>query len=280
MASITMNTAVVAISKASTSSSLTSRPSLRPLRAASSTSRPARIPLRVSAVADNTPLPVKVAENLGYPTQEGLFGFKPFAELWVGRLAMMGFVTGLVEEYMTGRGILQQIGFSTPDQKVLIAILALTSAATLAGTFTTIARATSNNLTPLDIARYRKFFGLDNEAKVVAEEAKARKAAGDFTSSDKPAEIAAAKAEGTPADAILSFDESSKSPAAVARSAEDRAMDVTWQYAKQVEITNGRYAMLGFWIAIATEAATGHGMIGQVIDYLKIGGFLGPMSGF
>ena len=38
------------------------------------------------------------------------FGFTRFAELWNGRLAMLGFVSGLLVEYLTGQGILHQIG--------------------------------------------------------------------------------------------------------------------------------------------------------------------------
>lgn len=37
-------------------------------------------------------------------------GFTTFAENWNGRLAMLGFVIGLATEYMTGHGILSQIG--------------------------------------------------------------------------------------------------------------------------------------------------------------------------
>jgi hypothetical protein len=38
------------------------------------------------------------------------FGFNEFAEVWNGRLAMLGFVIGLATEYITGSGILAQIG--------------------------------------------------------------------------------------------------------------------------------------------------------------------------
>ncbi len=42
--------------------------------------------------------------------QQGKFGFTQFAETWNGRLAMMGFVIGLATEFLTGQGILSQIG--------------------------------------------------------------------------------------------------------------------------------------------------------------------------
>ncbi len=38
------------------------------------------------------------------------FGFVAFAELWNGRLAMVGFVLGLATELLTGQGILSQVG--------------------------------------------------------------------------------------------------------------------------------------------------------------------------
>tara|TARA_B100000214_G_C23857494_1_gene576422 strand:- start:290 stop:436 length:147 start_codon:yes stop_codon:yes gene_type:complete len=38
------------------------------------------------------------------------FGFVNYAEIWNGRLAMMGILIGLSTELLTGRGILTQIG--------------------------------------------------------------------------------------------------------------------------------------------------------------------------
>lgn len=42
--------------------------------------------------------------------QESKFGFTQFAETWNGRLAMIGFVAGLATEFLTGQGILSQLG--------------------------------------------------------------------------------------------------------------------------------------------------------------------------
>ena len=38
------------------------------------------------------------------------FGFVSFAEIWNGRLAMLGFVIGLATELLSGQGILAQLG--------------------------------------------------------------------------------------------------------------------------------------------------------------------------
>tara|TARA_Y100001968_G_C18833028_1_gene469992 strand:- start:14 stop:160 length:147 start_codon:yes stop_codon:yes gene_type:complete len=38
------------------------------------------------------------------------FGFVNYAEIWNGRLAMIGILIGLSTELLTGRGILTQIG--------------------------------------------------------------------------------------------------------------------------------------------------------------------------
>ncbi len=42
--------------------------------------------------------------------KENKFGFNQFAEAWNGRLAMLGFVIAVATEYLTGQGILSQIG--------------------------------------------------------------------------------------------------------------------------------------------------------------------------
>jgi hypothetical protein len=42
--------------------------------------------------------------------EENKFGFSKFAEDWNGRLAMLGFVVAVATEYITGQGILGQLG--------------------------------------------------------------------------------------------------------------------------------------------------------------------------
>ena len=42
--------------------------------------------------------------------QDTKFGFTQFAETWNGRLAMLGIVIGIATEFLTGQGILSQLG--------------------------------------------------------------------------------------------------------------------------------------------------------------------------
>jgi hypothetical protein len=43
-------------------------------------------------------------------SKENKLGFTAFAENWNGRLAMLGFVIGVATEFLTGKGILAQLG--------------------------------------------------------------------------------------------------------------------------------------------------------------------------
>ncbi len=42
--------------------------------------------------------------------KESKFGFTNFAEIWNGRLAMIGFVAAIILEMNTGHGVLAQFG--------------------------------------------------------------------------------------------------------------------------------------------------------------------------
>lgn len=51
-------------------------------------------------------------------------------------------------------------------------------------------------------------------------------------------------------------------------------------YALDVEMNNGRWAMIGFALAVAIESGTGMGIVKQLFFYAKLSGALGPDSGF
>jgi hypothetical protein len=51
-------------------------------------------------------------------------------------------------------------------------------------------------------------------------------------------------------------------------------------FALDIEINNGRWAMIGFALAVGIESASGNGIVGQLIGYAKMTGVLGPDSGF
>ena len=42
--------------------------------------------------------------------KQSKFGFTNFAEIWNGRLAMIGFVSAIILELNTGHGVLKQFG--------------------------------------------------------------------------------------------------------------------------------------------------------------------------
>ena len=42
--------------------------------------------------------------------EKNKFGFTPTAEIWNGRLAMIGFVSAIILEMNTGHGVLAQLG--------------------------------------------------------------------------------------------------------------------------------------------------------------------------
>ncbi len=46
------------------------------------------------------------------PNPQPQLGFTRFAELWNGRLAMIGFASAILVEILTGQGILSQLGLA------------------------------------------------------------------------------------------------------------------------------------------------------------------------
>jgi len=65
---------------------------------------------------------INLAETNVNPTGQGVFGFSNFAEIWNGRMAMIGFVAALSGEVLTGKGILGQVGITTSGGDVLVAL--------------------------------------------------------------------------------------------------------------------------------------------------------------
>jgi hypothetical protein len=63
------------------------------------------------------------------------------------------------------------------------------------------------------------------------------------------------------------------------QSREEMDAQLTFDYAKEIEISNGRWAMLGFSSAILIEAATGGGVFQQLLWYARFVGLLGENSG-
>lgn len=202
---------------------------------------------------------------------------------------MLGFATGSTVELVTGKPTLQQLGVDTPSTEVLTVLGLFLGAATVFGTARTLFRLQSGDLTLADFKRYANFFGLDAENVAIAEALK-RKKQGDFTAADSLAAIEETKASGLPADALLMAAQTSDVAAEPAASesaapaaapvARMTAEQIEEAYSKEVELTNGRYAMLGFAALILGEAATGNGLVGQLETYGKMLGMLGPNSGF
>lgn len=234
----------------------------------------------------------------GMDASRGFFGFVPFSELWVGRWAMMGFASGLFVELATGKGILKQVGIETPNKGIFILLAVLIGGGTLVGTGTTITKVLTGTMSDESIADYASFLGLKGERKALKAESDEMKKNGDFTSIQSMEEVEEARSSiETPADKFLGQDNindiENTSSAMKSDDPFEQSLNATEidsyarrselaeeAYAKDVELTNGRWAMIGFATAIIVEAATGQGIIGQLIGYGKLSGLLGDMSGF
>ena len=213
-----------------------------------------------------------------------------------------GFASGLFVELATGKGILKQIGIQTPSTPIFIALAALIGGSTLVASGATVARLLSGSMSEAEVRDYASFLGLKGESRSTKKTSSEMKAKGDFTSFQDMDELERIRSETvTAADTFLSQDSAddigdaksalgASSSGVVAESGADAADPIDSYfarseaaeaaYAKDVELTNGRWAMIGFATAILVEAATGQGIIGQLIQYGKLSGLLGDMSGF
>ncbi|KXZ50706.1 hypothetical protein GPECTOR_15g390 [Gonium pectorale] len=256
----------------------------------------------------------KLSDAIGMPTDEGYFGFTPFSEMWVGRWSMLGFVSSIVVEAATGKGTLAQLGLEAPSTPLLAVMIAFFGGATVVGSVATVQQLIGRKMSRTQLERYRSFLGLTKQDDWMSDNAaRDMKRRPGFTSPGiDTAAIEEVRRQGMPADRFLAVGdaessaqraaESVKSEGAVAVADEAEARTAAAastsapkqpmitaeqlyglneeQYARDVELANGRAAMLGFLAAILVEAATGKGIILQIITYLKWSGLLGPMSGF
>ena len=219
--------------------------------------------------------PYVIARKAGFDTSEGIAGFTPFAELFIGRTAMGGFATGLAQELITGDGILAQLGFrDTPSPALFDFLVAFLASTTLIGCAVTFRQLTSGEMSPKQFRRYQSFLGLTakDEAERVAatREAQSRDADGAALASEFAA-VASAIIAGPNGE--MSMDEDPElTPKEVANG--------SMAYLKSVELNNARWAMVGFATAIVMEAKTGGGIVPQLITYGKMSGMLGADSGF
>lgn len=260
-----------------------------------------------SAVAASTKNEAQMlTEKYGFSNvEEGMFGFKPFSELFVGRLAMAGFAVQLVEEILGHGGFLYQVGFQTPDDNLFLALAAFFGVAVTVGTIKPFVDAASGEMTMRDALRYRNFFGLNRENDILSSAEKEMKNTPDaFTPPNterENAEIDAARAQGTAADSVLAADGNVAQEAAVSlkeprgdasapstslAAKEDileqlgtQAGDFEMQWLRSVEMNNGRAAMIGYLAGVLVEAKTGAGPLGQLIDWGVWLNLLGADSG-
>ena len=74
-------------------------------------------------------------------------------QVWVGRLAMMGFLTSIIEEAITKKGTLGQVGFITPSPPLFYTIVGAATAATISATAVTLSNAATGKMTARQVAK-------------------------------------------------------------------------------------------------------------------------------
>ena len=230
-------------------------------------------------------MPEKSAQRIGLDTSEGIFGFTPFSELWTGRLAMAGFTVGVVEEMITGQPMLEQIGLTSgaPIDALLAALVLAMCTPTAILSAKTLVDAQTGQMSIRQFQRWSKLFGLntENDAEVVAYMKKADGLAGalrlrDETTSGGGQELPLSDA---PSCALPREDASLGYCVWESRTEREIEADASMAYAREVEINNGRWAMVGFAAAICAEAASGGGVFSQLTWVCKAAGLLGLESG-
>jgi alkylhydroperoxidase family enzyme len=192
--------------------------------------------------------PYIIARKAGFDTSEGIAGFTPFAELFVGRTAMGGFATGIAQEFITGDGILAQLGVKDlPNEQIFDFFVATLALSAVAGVWVTFRQLVAGEMSPKQFKRYQRFLGLtgqDEAARLNAtREAQEKDIDGQFLATEFKA-VAAAAVDGP--GPSMSIDED---PKLTPRQQADGSM----AYLKSVELSNARWAMVGFAAAVVIE---------------------------
>eukprot|EP00241_Pyramimonas_parkeae_P011812 CAMPEP_0114237710 /NCGR_PEP_ID=MMETSP0058-20121206/7535_1 /TAXON_ID=36894 /ORGANISM="Pyramimonas parkeae, CCMP726" /LENGTH=211 /DNA_ID=CAMNT_0001349769 /DNA_START=161 /DNA_END=793 /DNA_ORIENTATION=- len=194
-----------------------------------------RVPARRSSIMASTNMErMKAkAKSLGLNTDEGIFGFTPFSEMWTGRLAMCGFTIGVASELITGEPILMQVGLGDgqPNQTLFAGLLLAMVVPTVVSIASTISSAANGNMSVATFRRWVSLFALDTEAAALKDE-------NGFVAPSSPWPR---------------------------KTREQMEQEEFQEFATEIELANGRWAMLGFASAILIEAATGGGVFQQLI---------------
>jgi hypothetical protein len=193
-------------------------------------------------------------------------------------MAMGGFVTAIVGEFAGKGGALAQLGLSVPSTPLFVAMTAATLGAVGVSAARTASRLSKREMSQVEAARYRSFLGLDKEGDISLAAAAMKGLAPAAAAAAAPAAAIVAEGEEAPAPPAEPAAPAPRPAAAQPQSYPGVGSDMA--YALDVERTNARWACLGFLFAVLVEAATGKGILMQLIMYGKLTGFLGPMSGF
>ncbi|KAK3232981.1 hypothetical protein CYMTET_56698 [Cymbomonas tetramitiformis] len=209
------------------------------------------------------------------------FFFTESAELWTGRTAMTGIVCCAVVDAWTQKGILQQLGFSTPNPTLLTGLLlSLGSSLTLA-TVWTWTLYYSGKMKVGEVRQYCGFLGIDAEMiECVRTEQADWLPLGLFDVSDATPLSRITEAN------LKSVSQDSNEPALLDQQKireaplywipEDEVDRITTaedlKEAQDFELLGARCAMIGFLVTLIIEAATGNGLVSQFMlyaDYLN-----------
>ena len=93
----------------------------------------------------------------GLRYSEGIAGFTLLAELFIGRTAMGGFATGIAQEFITGDGILAQLGVRDLPNEQIFDFSPPPSPSTGRTIFRQLV---AGEMSPKQFKRYQKFLGL------------------------------------------------------------------------------------------------------------------------